>query len=74
MAMRGSHLAGYILLTRGIYYLLNLGADIPDQIRQFSCIGSMQKSVFMSNCEAKTSEIFQDIYKTAMIPPDLQIG
>jgi hypothetical protein len=38
MARSGSHLVGYILLTRGIYYLVNLGTDIPDQIRQFCCI------------------------------------
>jgi hypothetical protein len=71
-ARRGSHVAGYILLTRGIYFLVHLGAHIPDRIRKFCCINSVQKSVLMSDCEAKTREIFADIYKTARIPPDLQ--
>lgn len=64
--------AVYFLLTRGVYFRVHMGGNVPREIRELCCVTSAEKFVFTRNCENKTVDAFGHLLSTAKPAPGLR--
>jgi len=61
----------YSLLTRGIYFRVLMGSNLPAGIRELCCASSSRKPIFKASCEEKTLGAFAHLISTAKITQGL---
>jgi hypothetical protein len=63
-------MTGFGMLTLGVHFLVYL-EPLPPVIREFCCVKSTRRLIFLRSCESKTLEAFAQLIATSKPASDL---
>ncbi len=67
----GVPMTGFAMLTLGVHFLLYM-EPLPPVIREFCCVKSSRRLIFLRNCEGKTLEAFGRLATTSKVVAGLR--
>jgi len=61
----------FSFLTRGLWFHVYVGKDIPKEMREICCVNSTRKVIFLKSCEKEFLEAGRYLLKNAKVSPNV---